>query len=343
VFATDRIERLAGVSLAGLVDPPVGEFDAPVRHQVFIAIHVAIAVLGCACLPLLLLGGVPSLGVSVVFSGVLLPILAGLYLAKGGDLGSAHLISATGFALWLAIIIAITGQTAALLPFLALIPVQAALSGSSRVVALSLLPVAGVAAILYLSMHTQAEPDAIVSIAALLAAAAYGALLGIGMAYIQARTNRARGEAESQARTIAAAMPDLVTIQDRSGRLTFASSPAAERLLGASSRELLGPGFAERVQVADRPAFLNAVAAAWAGTAPSPVELRLARAAEGTSVYKPCEMRCEQIDGAVVCSFRDIQDSEAGSPAEQDPTAQEARPRTRFVFDDSVTTVAKRA
>ena len=59
-------------------------------------------------------------------------------------------------------------------------------------------------------------------------------------------------------------MTDVITRHGRHGAV-LSISPAAEPLLGVKKRDLLGHGLFDRVHVADRPAYLTALADAAAG------------------------------------------------------------------------------
>jgi two-component system, cell cycle sensor histidine kinase DivJ len=69
-------------------------------------------------------------------------------------------------------------------------------------------------------------------------------------------------------------MGDVVVTHDRSGATTSVSRNC-EALFGLPATQLMGRGFFERVHVADRPAFLNAIAEACAGTETVNTTLRL--------------------------------------------------------------------
>ena len=64
---------------------------------------------------------------------------------------------------------------------------------------------------------------------------------------------------EDRYRLLARNMTDVITRHGRNGAVLFVS-PAAEPLFGATVRDLLGHGLFDRVHVADRPAYLTALA-----------------------------------------------------------------------------------
>jgi cell cycle sensor histidine kinase DivJ len=118
-------------------------------------------------------------------------------------------------------------------------------------------------------------------------------------------------------RLLACAMPDAILHHGRDGAVLFAS-PAAEPLLGVSAAQLLGQGLFERVQVADRPAYLSALADAALGEQSKSLELRMRRTVSGANQdqFAWIEMRCCRLaatnasdksqPGEVVSVLRDI-------------------------------------
>jgi PAS domain-containing protein len=202
----------------------------------------------------------------------------------------------------------LTGASAVALPLLALIPAQAALGGSIRIVALSLAAVLSLAAALAFAPGLF---DAVPQVPGEVLAGAVGAAMLLAVfagaqAMLQSRTAASAATAEERA-SLVAVVPDLVTRHDRCGRVTFASMPASRRLLGVAARELFGDGLFGRVQVADRPAYLAALAGARDGDGAAVTELRLGSGgADGALAYAWFEMRCEPHGETLACSFRDI-------------------------------------
>jgi PAS domain S-box-containing protein len=113
-------------------------------------------------------------------------------------------------------------------------------------------------------------------------------------------------------------MTDVITRHGRNGSVLFVS-PAAEQLFGVRASDLSGHGMFDRVHVADRPAFLTALADAAAQGEARSVEFRIRR--DGDTEHHPSrfvwvEMRCRPFDqvsdkpnsgdGEVVAVLRDI-------------------------------------
>jgi cell cycle sensor histidine kinase DivJ len=118
-------------------------------------------------------------------------------------------------------------------------------------------------------------------------------------------------------RLLASNMPDALLQHDRKGAVVFVA-PMAKPLIADAASHLLGQGLFERIHVADRPAYLLALAAAAERADPKSVELRLRRTIDGADEeqFVWVEMRCAPLNvrGAqgerreVVSVLRDIQE-----------------------------------
>jgi two-component system, cell cycle sensor histidine kinase DivJ len=108
----------------------------------------------------------------------------------------------------------------------------------------------------------------------------------------------ARHREEEQYRLLARSMTDVITRHDHNGTVLFVS-PVAERLVGAKVGDLCGHGLFDRVHVADRPAYLTALADAAALGLDRSVEFRLRRGDPADSAnFIWIEMRCRLLDQA---------------------------------------------
>ena len=94
-------------------------------------------------------------------------------------------------------------------------------------------------------------------------------------------------------------MTDVITRHGRNGAVLFVS-PAAEPLFGVRAGDLMGHGLFDRVHVADRPAYLTALADAAAGGEDRSVEFRIRRDGAGNAHGQHIwvEMRCRPLDRA---------------------------------------------
>lgn len=99
----------------------------------------------------------------------------------------------------------------------------------------------------------------------LIAATVIAITAGTGFVRLRSLRRGAEQARAGQYDNLAASMGCLVAGCDRSGSLTSVSSNC-EALFGVPPSELLGRGFFDRVQVADRPAFLKTISDARAGS-----------------------------------------------------------------------------
>jgi cell cycle sensor histidine kinase DivJ len=142
-----------------------------------------------------------------------------------------------------------------------------------------------------------------------------GLIRSVAGAFARTGLHAADADAERY-RVLACAIPDAILHHGRNGVL-FAS-PAAEPLLGVPAGQLLGQGLFERVHVADRPAYLTALADAPCNDQPQSVEFRVRQTLTGANPdqFAWVEMRCCRLSagasdakcppGEVISVLRDI-------------------------------------
>ena len=107
------------------------------RQQSFIAAHLLAGLLALCVFPVyLVLTGKPSLLGAVAFLWFLSPIGIAVFLSRTGKIGAAHLISAANFAGLVTFSAWLTGGISSfLVPWMVVVPLEAALSTDRRVVA----------------------------------------------------------------------------------------------------------------------------------------------------------------------------------------------------------------
>jgi two-component system, cell cycle sensor histidine kinase DivJ len=319
------------------------------RQQSFIAVHLSAGLLALCVLPVyLLVSGRPSIAGAVALLWFLSPIGIVYFLSRTGRFGAAHLISATSFAGLIVCTAWLTGGIASfLIPWMVVVPLEAALSTERRTViwaaaasCLGLLALAaGDAFGLTPPAPTPALPGPLLGVIGAVSAAIYAASLAIAVQRLQARSEEAIEASEERYRLLAENATDLITRHDEKGRVVFASH-AAQQLLGVEPGKLLGDGLFDRVHIVDRPAYLTALSRCRAENEAVAVEFRVKRsseAAEDDHVW--VEMRCRpfQPDGArkkrgqgggVLAGTRDISERKVHE-AELLRTRDEARNASR--------------
>ena len=303
------------------------DVSAAERHRTFIAARL----LGCsaalAAFPVYLtLRGTPSAIETVIFAWLVLPILIAYFLSRTGRYESAHILSS--FALTV-LVTAVALQTGGIASFaaawLVIVPLEAALSASRRVIATAALFAFGATALLLalgmaeLLPAAQLAQGSMPGALGLVAALLYASGIGFHEALVRGSPGP-RPTQEDDYQLLARHMTDVITRHGRHGAI-LSISAAAEPLLGVKTRDLLGHGLFDRVHVADRPAYLTALADAAADGAETAVEFRIRR--EAPDRIHPhdiqfvwVEMRCRPLDMAgretadrereVVAVLRDI-------------------------------------
>jgi two-component system, cell cycle sensor histidine kinase DivJ len=285
---------------------------AAARHRAFIGSRFLIGLTALAAFPVyLVFNGVPGILEAFLFAWILLPILNAFFLSRTGRYEASHVLAALSLTVLVTVIAATTGGIGSFAAvWLVVVPLEAALSASRRAVAvsallalgaLSLLLIAGDAGVLPAPQIAGRDPTllaglGIVSSELYVTAVALraGALARTGSQLLNAR--------EARYHLLARNMTDLITRHGRNGAVLFVS-PAAEPLFGAPPHELMGHGLFDRVHVADRPAYLTALADAATRGEGRSVEFRVRRdpaergARDGVH-FIWVEMRCRPLDRA---------------------------------------------
>jgi cell cycle sensor histidine kinase DivJ len=311
------------------------------RHRAFIAPRLIGSLIALAAFPVYLtVRGVPSVLEVLVFGWLVAPILIAYFLSRTGKYESAHVLSSlalTGLVTVVAVETGGIGSFAAI--WLVVVPLEAALSASRRVVMLACTFALGAASFLLAMSALHILPPTIehahAALAALgiISAALYASGLALGAESL-ARTSFGLLDAEEDRyHLLARNMTDVITRHGKNGAVLFIS-PAAESLFGACVQDFAGHGLFDRVHVGDRPAYLTALADSAASGEIRSVEFRVRRdagaAAEPAVKFIWIEMRCRGLDHAadganerdreVVAVLRDITQRK-----EQEQALDEAR------------------
>ena len=288
---------------------PLARQDAlmAARHRVFIAPRLLGSFVALASFPVYIaFRGVPSVLEAGVFAWLVAPILIAYFLSRTGRYESAHVLSSLSLTGLVAVVAWCTGginSFAAI--WLVVVPLEAALSASRRVVALaSAIALAAAGLLLVLSAidflppaTTLANEHGALAALGIISAALYATGLALGAESLVRTSFWLLYAEEDRYRLLARNMTDVITRHGRNGAVLFVS-PAAEHLFGVQLNELTGHGLFDRVHVADRPAYLTALADAAALDEDRSVEFRIRRGGEaGThGHFAWVEMRCRLLD-----------------------------------------------
>ncbi|MGE3144633.1 MAG: PAS domain-containing sensor histidine kinase [Pseudorhodoplanes sp.] len=329
------------------------------RHRAFIAPRLLGSLIALATFPLyLMLRGVPSALEFAVFAWLVAPILIAYFLSRTGHYAGAHVLSSLALTGLVTAIACWTGGLASFAAvWLVVVPLEASLSASRRVVALASTFALGAAGLLLLLQAAQvlpvpetgmAEQGALAALG-IISASLYATGLALGAESLTRASFWLLYAEEDRYRLLARNMSDAITRHGRQGAVLFAS-PAAEPLFGTAAAALLGHGLFDRVHVADRPAYLTALTdSALLGEVRS-VEFRVRRDSgdRRTAEFVWVEMRCRPLGTAgsgpigdareVVAVLRDIGARKVQEQALLDARAEAERAnaaKTRFLANMS--------
>jgi cell cycle sensor histidine kinase DivJ len=267
---------------------PSARYDAlaSARHRAFMAPRLLGSFAAFAAFPVYLaVRGAPTALEVAAFAWLIAPILLSYFLSHTGRYECAHVLSSLAMA-GLVIMVAVStgGISSFAAVWLVLLPLEAALSASRRVVAFaSALALACVCVLIALST-LDALPVPVTGVAArslfiafgLASATLYAAGLAFGAESLARTSVSLLYDEEDRYRLLARNMSDVISRHRRNGAVQFIS-PAAEALLATPASRLLGHGLFDRVHVADRPAYLTALSDAARGGEARSVEFRLRR------------------------------------------------------------------
>jgi cell cycle sensor histidine kinase DivJ len=312
--------------LDALLHPSV-RYDALMRarHRAFMAPRLLGSLVALAAFPIYLaMRGAPTAIEVAAFTWLIAPILLSWFLSRTGRYEGAHILSALALA-GLVLMVAVTtgGIESFAAVWLIVVPLEAALSASRRVVvfasALALACVALLIALGHFQLLPVPESNAALRGVLMAAGVASATLYAAGLAVSAESLARTSVSLlyleEDRYRLLARNMSDVLSRHDRNGAVEFIS-PAAEAMLGTPGARLTGHGLFDRVHVADRPAYLTALSDAARGSEQR-VEFRLRRdAVRGLTISADfiwVEMRCRPLDLAsseadVVAVMRDVTD-----------------------------------
>ena len=316
---------------------PSARYDAltRARHRAFLAPRLLGSLAAFAAFPVYLaIRGAPSALEVAAFAWLIVPILLSWFLSRTGRYEGAHVLSSLALAgLVMALAMTTGGIESFAAIWLVVVPLEAALSASRRVVAFASALALGCAALLIVLGQLQMLPvaqantalRAIFAAFGVASATLYAAALAFGAESLARTSVSLLYVEEDRYRLLARNMSDVISRHHRNGAVGFIS-PAAETMLGTPVPRLLGHGLFDRVHVADRPAYLTALSDAARGGEARSVEFRLRRDSprgrergqSGQVDFIWVEMRCRPLEklletapraeAEVVAVMRDVTD-----------------------------------
>jgi two-component system, cell cycle sensor histidine kinase DivJ len=256
------------------------------RHRAFMAPRLLGSLVPIAAFPIYLaLHGAPTLLDVAAFAWLIAPILTSWFLSRTGRYDGACLLSSVafaGFVMTLSLMTGGIGSFAAI--WLVVVPLEAALSASRRVVAFaSIFALSCVCLLIVLgqfqllpTVEVEADQRAILTAFGVVSATLYAAGLAFGAELLARASSSLLYVEGDRYRLLAENMSDVISRHHRNGAVGFIS-PAAETMLGVPAARLIGHGVFDRVHVADRPAYLTALSDAARGGEARSVEFRIKR------------------------------------------------------------------
>lgn len=334
------------------VHPSVGA-DAALasRHVSVIASHVLGGLVAALVLAThLATAGSPSLAAVAALLVFAIPVGIALHLSRTGRLDIAHLFSAIQLATVVGLVAAWTGGTNSFaIAWLALVPLEAALSGRARITAVAATIAVGVVLALEAAAIGSVLPApvalpldaATLTLVANMGAVLYAGAVAASVVRLQRAARRDIEASRERFRLIAENTGDLVTRHTVDGRIDFASL-ASRTVLGLGADELTAKGFAAALEGADDRRLAAAIARCLATGEPATEEFRIARRSDGGTTPDEAwvEMRLQRVGAAgsgeatVVAVTRDISKRKADEAivaAARDEAERASRAKTAFL------------
>jgi cell cycle sensor histidine kinase DivJ len=266
--------------LDGFLHPSVSDdpWQQP-RHKAFLASCFLSGTAALVVLPLhLALAGPTSLGLTFLLAFMLGQWPLALYLIQSGNLERAYGLSSALFAAFLTGLCAITGGLSSFaLVWFAVVPMEAALSGTRRIILAVCAACAGLLTLLaflpdFPAFRSVSDPGAMFLSA--LAACIYMTVLALRLAFEQRRARAMIAAGEGRWRQLNESTQEIACLCLANGTVKVLGGPL-EDLLGLTQRQISGDWLFQRLLVSDRPHYLTALAEARGGTAPVHLEVRL--------------------------------------------------------------------
>jgi len=301
------------------------------RHRAFMAPRLLGGLAAFAAFPVYLaMRGAPTGLEAAAFAWLIASILLCWFLSRTGRYEGAHVLSSLALA---GVVMTVAMSSGGIESFAAIglvvVPLEAALSASRRVVAFASALGLTCTVVLIVLGHFDVLPASqadIVGRGTFMAfgvpsATLYAAGLAFGAESLARTSVSLLYLEEDRYRLLARHMSDVISRHHCNGAVQFIS-PAAEAMLGTQVTRLLGHGLFDRVHVADRPAYLTALSGAARGGEARSVEFRVRRdgprGGNQSVDFIWVEMRCRPLEQAsetttssqaeVVAVMRDITD-----------------------------------
>lgn len=323
-----------GRFLDELVHPSVaGDEQAFARHRSFILANLAGGALAFLAFPLYLIsGGVFSFAHTTIFAWLALQMPLAMYLSRTAHLRMAYTLAALLFSLFIGTLLFLTGGVSSFaVLWLMIIPLEAALSSSKRVIGASIVFALTTLGAVTVIGQMGALPDPLALTGSLIgskslaagAALIYASIIGLRLEWERKWLAAASQAQKARYQMVTESVSDIISLHSDNSDIVFITS-SSEKILGIKTEEAMGSGFLQHVHIADRPAFLTAIADAGSDKCERRVEFRatpnslvgkaMSHAKASGSGYIWLEMICRPLleadpvnpDAKVIAITRDI-------------------------------------
>ncbi|MBL8575512.1 MAG: PAS domain S-box protein [Hyphomicrobiaceae bacterium] len=271
--------------LDGLVHEAVGSEPVEIaRHRSFIGTNLGAGLIALIALPVFLAFIGPTGFVeATVLAGLAAPAPIALYVSRTGRIAHGHMAIAVAATVTVCLVAALTGGLGSYALFwLTLVPIEATLSGSRRIVTRStVIALSGLVALLAASLTVGlpapvigALPPEVAIGLTTMCALVYAGTLAARVDFVHRTSENLARARSDHYRILSENITDIVTGHAPNGDILFVS-PAVERELGLTAKTIAGDGLFRRVHVADRPAYLKALSDAMSEPGSGTVEFRV--------------------------------------------------------------------
>jgi cell cycle sensor histidine kinase DivJ len=291
------------------------------RHQTFIAARLALSLAAIGVLPpYLTYHGLPAPWEALAFGWLVLPLAAAVHVSRTGRLVEAQAVCLASI-LGLVVTMTLGGASGAALAWLLIVPFEALIAGRAGLImtasAGALLVALGFAAANARGADGAAWKASILTSAVFVAPGiVYAGALALGLRRSSEVRRAVERAANERYRALLDVVGDSVLVLDRFGAVT-STSRETQMLFGFSRHDLVGRGLFDRIHVADRPAFLKAIADAALSAEPGLLTLRLRSGAVARGqgefndpVFAWVELRLRRSAGssaaAIIAVVRDV-------------------------------------
>jgi len=325
------------------------------RHRIFLIANLVCGLFAALAVPAYLVSASrPSLLVVAVLGGLFMLAPLALLVSRSGRLELGHSLGAGLLAALVALVASRTGglQSIALV-WLLVVPAEAALSGSARVIAIAVL--SAMAALLGVAFLSVADllpvagtgvHDASLTLLVLSTGMLYAGSIALRLAALGTETEALAREFASRYQMMTRHAEEIFSLHGAGGE-THAISPSAREVLQAATPSLLADGLFRRIHLGDRSRFLDLIDRARRTGEDLRADIRVLAGDDmpGLARFRTLAMRVIGSDGeaasrhdatlVVSSDVTDARDRREGASQAREDAIEANRAKTRFLANIS--------